>query len=183
MALAASATPAASPPPDSGTRDRGQIRPVLQHFQADRALSGDDKRIVEGRDFRQPLLARQPPALGERIVLAAADDAHLGTERPDTVDFRPRHQRRHADDGPQAPRSGGIGDAAPVIARRAAGYAGHVRSEAGHRIGGAAQLEGANGLRGLQLEEELMPGDRAHVRRGHERRARGDAPRSRGARP
>ena len=152
-----------------------EIGARLQHLQPDRALAGDHQRIVEGRDLGQPLLGHQSLRLGLGVVLALAGDPHLGTKCADALDLHPGHQRRHADHRADAARPCRVGHAAAMIAGRAAGDAGRVRGQGGHGVHRAAQLEGADGLHVLELEQEILPGNAGHVGRGHHRGRVGDA--------
>ena len=167
--------------PAAGKRHqkRGEVWPRLQHLERDRPLPRDHGRVVEGGDGHEPLLLGQPGGLALGLVLAAPGDAGLGAQRLDPADLGPGHQLGHADHGAQPARPGGPGHAAPVIAGGAAGDARHVLRQAHHRVDRATQLEGADGLGDLELEQHLDPGHPREMRRGHHgRRVRppGDAP-------
>ena len=58
------ATPLASPPPPSGTIDAGEVVEVLDQLESERALAGDDGRVVER-------VAERPAVLGRRLLAAA----------------------------------------------------------------------------------------------------------------
>ena len=158
IALAASATPAARPPPDSGTRIVARSGRSSSSLQPDRALPGDHERIVEGGDLDEALLASQPPALGHvprpgcgPTIRTSAPSARMpstlacGTSADmQTTARRPapgaRHRRRRARDCRSNSRS------RPRRPRRAPAT----------RIDRAAQLEGADRLRRLELQQELV---------------------------
>ena len=59
--LTAAAIPASSPPPPMRDEDRGHLRALLEDLQPDRALAGDDVRVVERVD------EHGPGALGELV--------------------------------------------------------------------------------------------------------------------
>jgi hypothetical protein len=101
----------------------------------------------------------------------------LGAERLDGVHLDVRHQFRQANHGADAMVARGIGDAAAVIAGRAAGDTAlpRLRRQARQRVGRAADLEGADRLHGLELQEDLGPGTGGESGRGDERRLDGDA--------
>ncbi len=59
-ALTAAAMPPARPPPESGTSTVARSgQGILDDFEADRALTGDDARIVERRDQGEAMLSDQ----------------------------------------------------------------------------------------------------------------------------
>ncbi len=93
-----------------------EIRKVRNDFQSERALAGNDGRVVEGRDFGQPFLAHQSVDLRLRVVLRAPDDADVGAEFADRVDLVLRHERGEAHDGAHAFGPRGERDRASVIA-------------------------------------------------------------------
>ena len=61
-AFTATAIPAASPPPPMPDHDRAHLGALLQDLQPDRALPGDDVRVVEGVDEDRAGLAARTPA-------------------------------------------------------------------------------------------------------------------------
>ena len=104
IALAAIATPAASPPPESGTSNvsmSGRAAMISSPMVPCPAITA---RVVEGRKVRQPLLGDQPRGLGLGRVLAAPDDPHLRPERANAVHLGLRHKLGHADHRPDPPR-------------------------------------------------------------------------------
>ena len=88
----AKAMPAISPPPESGTTIVSSSGRSSRISSADRALAGDDVRMVEGRDVDQAFVRDQPVDLALRVVLALADDADRGAERVDGRHLVGRHQ-------------------------------------------------------------------------------------------
>ena len=74
-ALTARATPAARPPPESGTRTAARSGRSSIELEADGALAGDDVGVVEGRDLGEALARRRggriraPASSWERPVM------------------------------------------------------------------------------------------------------------------
>ena len=124
--LTASATPEISPPPESGTSSVVEVRRVLDDLEAERALAGDDRLMVEGRDLGHAFLAR-PAGRPRRWASSwlVADDAHLGAQRLDRratlLSGTSADMQMIARD---AGRLAGMGDGAAVIAGRGGDDAG-----------------------------------------------------------
>ena len=91
---------------ETAARQRHQhrldVRQVGDDFQPDRALAGDDGRMIEGRHIGHAVLGNQPVDLDLGLVLRPADDPGLGAQRGDGIELVARHQRRHADDAAHA---------------------------------------------------------------------------------
>ena len=147
-----------------------QVRQVLGDLQAARPLAGDDPIVVVRGDDGEPALGGDP-LRGHPPLLARRPDHHdLGTVR---LDARPLHGRRiagHDDDGRRAEQPRGARHALCVVPGRVRDDAAraHLRREAGHRVVGATQLERADGLERLGLEEPATLGrPERHERRPH----------------
>ncbi len=102
MALAASAMPANSPPPDSGTTMVSMSGRALRISSPIVPWPAMTCGMIEGMKIRHALGGDEPVDLELRVVLALADPAHLGTERLDGIDLHVGHELRQADDGAHA---------------------------------------------------------------------------------
>ena len=136
--------------PTAGERHQQRLKVgrVLDDFETEGPLAGDDRLVIEGRDLDHALLAHQAIDLDLSIVLALADDADFGAERPDGADLVVGNQPGQADDRADACRLCGMRYGTAVIAGGGgddAGAAGRF-VERQHGIGGATQLEAAGGL-------------------------------------
>ena len=89
---------------------------VAHDLVADRALPGDDQRIVERVDEGQPGLGDQRVAVRLRVRVAVADEHDLGAERPHRVHLDRRRRLRHDDDRAQPELLRREGDALGVVA-------------------------------------------------------------------
>ncbi len=67
-------------------------RQVFDDLQAERALPGDDPRIVEGRQHDHSFLGDKTVDLGLGFVLGTADDANLGAQGLDALHLVAWHQ-------------------------------------------------------------------------------------------
>jgi hypothetical protein len=76
--LGGDAMPAISPPPPIGTDQRVDLRRVLQQLERDRALAGDDLRVVERVDEGEAALRLQLSALGIGLVEHLAVEHDVG---------------------------------------------------------------------------------------------------------
>ena len=95
---------------------RDAVLRVPQNLVADRALSRDDERIVEGMDEGHPVLGDQRVAVRLRVAVAVADEHDLGAHVAHRVDLDLRRRLRHDDDRAQPELARGVGDALRVVA-------------------------------------------------------------------
>ena len=164
----ASAMPEASPPPPHGMTIRaGGAAELLDDLEPDRALPGDDRRIVEARHHGRAGLVGDPrgdllAALGPAVV---EDD--LGALAARALDLHLRRVGRHDDDRPDAEPPRGDRHAARVIARREGDHAALplLRRELQQPVGRAPQLERAAGLQALAFEPDARARDLAFDQR------------------
>ena len=135
--------------------DRAHLGALLQDLQPDRALPGDDVRVVEGVDEDR---ARSPRAYSCAAASVSSTTVpcrtHLGAVVPGRRDLRQRGADRHEHRGPHAEQRGGERDALRVVA-------GAGRDDPGRPLLGrqprdphvrAAQLERTGALEVLALE-------------------------------
>ncbi len=101
-ARAAVAMPAISPPPPIATHQRVEVRLRGQHLEADRALAGDDRRVVERVHHRQAALGAPARARAARVVEGVAFEHDLGAEAARALDLHRRREARHHDRGRDA---------------------------------------------------------------------------------
>ena len=151
---------------------RDAVLSVPQNLVADRALSRDHERIVEGMDERHPVLLHERVAVRLRVAITVADEHDLGAHVAHGVHLDLRRRLRHDDDGPQPELSRGIGDALRVIA-------GAGRDDAARALLGgemrdavvrAAQLEAEDRLLILALEQHVVAEPPRQTSRRFERR-------------
>ena len=162
--------------------DRGDVRQVLDDLEADRALPGDDPVVVVRRDDREPRSAAIASARSRR----SSDAGPTVTISAPSAATRSRLMAGaslgHHDDGRRPEQAGRPGDALGVVARR-------VRDDAARALGvgergdgdvGAADLEGADRLEALGLQEDAVLGRAERHERRAERDPAEDARRPRG---
>ena len=103
--LTAIATPEHSPPPPTGTTTRARSGHVLEQLEPERALAGDDVRVVERVHEREAAvvraLARERDAVVDRAA-ADVDDRALAARRLDLGDRRVARARRPRTGTPRA---------------------------------------------------------------------------------
>ena len=150
---AAEMTPAAADRHD----DAVEVRLVLKHFEADRALSGDDLVVVIGVDEDESLFLDHglggDLAVGQRF--ARQDD--LRAMRPRALDLGRRRRLRHHDGRRDAEPLGVIGDRLGMIAGRHGDDAARPfrRGQTRHLVIGAAVLEGTGDLQILEFDVDF----------------------------
>ena len=159
-ALAASAMPPMRPPPDNGTTIAARSGRSSSSSSAMVPWPAMTCGWSKGGISVRPSLGTSRSTLRLRLVLAVADAADLGARaariartlvRGTRLDrqmvartpARARHRRRRARDCRSNSR--------PTPRLRC-------RREGGDRIGGAAQLEGADRLQALELQQDLLAG-------------------------
>ena len=95
----------------------------VHDFQPERALPGNNRRVVEGRHHDEAVFGHQSIHLHLRFVLRPADDPHSGAEAPDFGDLVLRHEARHADRRHRALRLGRMGKRPAMISGRGGDHA------------------------------------------------------------
>ena len=152
-------------------------RACLRHkFKADRALAGDDGRIVIGRDEHHAAL--DIGANHRRAVLAVAIERHhLGTHPADVADLDRRRVGRHGDDRLDAEHRGRRGDPLRMVAGRESDDTAATLFVAQRRqlVVGAAEFERAGALQRLRLEQDAPAVALVELRRFDQRRFDGQA--------
>ena len=152
--------PADEPAPAHGHEHRGDpILGVPQNFVADRALSRDHERVVEGMNKGHPVLCDQRVAVRLRVAIAVADEHHLGAHVAHRLHLDLRRRLRHDDDSTQPEFARGVGDALRVIAGARGDDAARalLGREVCDAVVRAAQLETEDRLLILALEEDRVP--------------------------
>ena len=88
------------PAPSHRHEDRCQVTRMLAHdFVGDRALTGDDQRIVERMDEDKPTFFGKPVAMKLSLRIVIAHEHNLRIERLDRFHFDIGRGFRHHDDG------------------------------------------------------------------------------------
>jgi len=136
-------------------RDRGQ------HFEGDRTLPGDHRRIVVGMDEAAPEARAQRLRLLRRLLHRATGQDHLGAELLRVVDLHEGCGERHHDRHRHAEPARVIGHALSVVAGRhrhdaGGGALGRQLQEVVER---AAFLERGRVLQVLELEPDAAAQD------------------------
>ena len=148
-----------SPPPPTGTKIAADVAElVAQDLVGDRALAGDDQRIVERVHERQAGLAHELVAPRLRLGVAVAGEDDLGAERAHGLHLDLGRRLRHDDERAQPEMPGRERHALRVVAGAGRDDAsrsfrvGHVRDA----VVGAAQLVAEDRLQILALEQDLV---------------------------
>ena len=166
--------PQESPPPPKGTRTVSTSGRSSRISRAIGAVARHHRAVGDGMDEE----AVEP---GEAVLLdhlPPAVEGHLDDLAAQALDGRQLGGRRvvgHHDRGRHAELAGAPGHPLRHVAgaRRVDPVAQALGTGEAHGVGGAAQLEGADGLQVLQLEPDL-PRRVVHVQ-AHQRRAEGDS--------
>ena len=95
-----------------------EVGPVGEHFERDRALAGDDRRVVIGVHRHQAAFARQRVGGAARGDEAVALEHDRRAERLGAVDLGERRALGHHDRRRDAEPARVIGDALRVVAGR-----------------------------------------------------------------
>ena len=156
--LTAAATPgdqAAAADPD---HHDVQVRNVLEQLQADRAVAGDDRRVVERVDELEALGVADPLHLGEGLadVGPMQDDSRAVAET--RVHLRADGTGGHGHGDRNASRPAGPGVGLPGVSRREGDHAAGpgCLGQRGDPVGHAARLERAGLLEVLRLEVQAV---------------------------
>ena len=146
------------PPAADGHHDRLQLGKVRQQLQADRALAGNDQRIVIGMHEGQPLARRHVAGIDGGSVDALPMDQYPGAEACGSLDLGEGCALGHHDGRGNAKALSMMGHALGVIARRHGDNAGRLclGIEARQLVVGATVLERARVLQVLKLQDHLF---------------------------
>jgi len=183
--------PSAWPPPtDDGERRAGhesasaaahhdivrmhaELDRLFDDFQADRALSGDDVRIVEGGHEHRAAFGRETCGylLAAFAFAIVFDDRCAQRER--VLHLYPGGVRRHHDRGRYAEQPGRGGDPLRVVARREGDHPGPAlyRVELHETVVGTPELERTRVLQRFELQKDSSAGQRIERRIREQRRA------------
>ena len=134
---------------DQHRRDVGRL---LGDLEADRALTGDDARIVEGRDPDGSGLRRMGERLGDAVVDHLVPEPDLGAVGPRRLHLGERGGQRHEDRRSPAEQGRGERDALRMVARRGRDHVDDVVGQRADQVIRATELEGAGALVVLGLQ-------------------------------
>jgi hypothetical protein len=148
--------PADEPPAADGRHHGAGLRGLLGQLQPDRALPGDDQRVVERRDERGPRPFGVGQGVGQAVVEHGANQDNLGAIAPGGGHLGERRSGRHEDGRPHPEEGGRQGHPLGVVAGAGRHDAGGPfgRVEPGDAVVGAPDLERARPLEVLGLEED-----------------------------
>jgi len=137
--------------------DGVQIGKLLQQFQADGSLSGDDDRVIIGMNHLQPLFFTKAVGLFRRLIVSAAPDDHLGPEFLDRVSLVGGNRIGEANNGPQPETVGDIGQRTAVVAAGDSDDPPPSRPgiQGQEFVGSSPRFERAGLLQVLELESDL----------------------------
>ena len=146
---------------------------VLQHFQRDGPLAGDDVRIVVGMHPDEIAFGRD--RLGARLRLRErlAVEHDCGAERLGRLHLHERRRHRHDDGRRYRQPARVIGHRLGMVAGRHGDHAAAalVGAERRKLYAGATLLERVGDLQILVFDKNLGPGERRQRRRREQRRA------------
>ena len=150
---------------------------LLDQLLGGGALSGDDVRVVVGRDEGEPAFLGQLEPDGLAVLLVAVVENDLAAIALGCRDLHRGGVLRHDDDGRDLLQLPGIGDGLGVIAGGKRHDAEPLRlgGEPGDGVVGTAEFEGAAALKVLGLEEQGAARAFVGGAGGEHRRAMGDA--------
>jgi hypothetical protein len=153
-ALATVAMPEISPPPPIGTISRSISGASVEHLDRDRALAGDDLRIVEGVDDGEALRLRHVARKGQRLVDILANRMTLAPCPRVCVTFTVGVVRRHDDRDRDAQPRAMIGQPLRMIAGGGGDHAARLRfgAQLQQFVECAALLIGGGELQILEFE-------------------------------
>ena len=149
-----------------------EVRRLRQHFEPERALPGDHRRIVERMHQRQmsttPLFERKRA----RFVELAAEQNHFRIEHTRLLDFCVRRRPRHHDAGRNAEPAAMVRNRLRVVAGRHRDHAATAlfRCQIQQAIQRAAFFERRRELMIFELQINLRAGQRRQRFRMFERR-------------
>ena len=148
------------------------LRLLRQHLEADRALAGDDRRVVEGMHQRVAALGDELHAGDAGVFESVALEHDLGAEAARVLHLYRRGEARHDDGRGDAHAFSVIGDGLRMVAGRdredALGSL--LERELRHLVERAAFLERGGELQVLDLEIDLAAADRRERARVKARR-------------
>ncbi|KWV89039.1 hypothetical protein PFLmoz3_01938 [Pseudomonas fluorescens] len=127
---------------------------LFEDFQPQRALPGDDGRVIKRRQQCRALLVGDPFGFTLGVVLGLADDAYLGAQIANGLNLVRWHQMRQANRRLHALSGSGIRQSTTVIAGRRRHHATRflLGAQLRHGIARAAQFETAGDLLGFEFE-------------------------------
>ncbi len=154
----AAATPLSRPPPETGDKHQVHIGQLLHDFEPAGCLPRDDLLIVVGRNHDVPVLLHQFFGLGQPLARRGSDIDDLGPQGDRGCTLDGGRIRGHHDDGFSPHRTGRIGHALRMVAAGVGDDAATdlLRRELQNLVGGAANLEGSDGLQAFGLEPDLF---------------------------
>jgi hypothetical protein len=150
--------------PAAAHRDhqRVQLRLRLQHLDGDRALAGDDQRVVERVHEGQALFLGHLERMFTRLVEGLAMQQHLGAESQRAFDLHGGRVQRHHDHRAHRQPLRMMRHALRVVAGRSGDHALHTGSRQGQQlVQRTAFLERRGELQVLELQEDLRADDLA----------------------
>ena len=158
-----------SPPPPTGTKT---TLALAQDLGADRALSGDDQRVVERVHQGQAALRGQGLGAGLRFRVAVAGQHHLRAQLAHGLDLDLGGGLRHDDHGADPEVAGGERDALRVVARTRRHHAprAFLHAQVRDAVVRAADLVAEHGLEVLALQEHGVAEAAGEARRRLQRR-------------
>ena len=144
-----------------GDHQRVQIRHVLHHLHAHRALPGHDVGVVVRVHKHQLLLLGQHQRVGAGFVQGVAVQHDLGAKTARALYFDARRKARHHDHGAQPQALCVVSHALGVVAGTHGNHAALalLGRELRQLVAGAPLLEGGCELQVLELEKHLRAGD------------------------
>ena len=139
---------------------------LLRGLEGDRALTGHDQRMVEGRDLHGAGAVGVVRRRLRGVVEGVADEHELdevSSDRRDPLPLLPRRGAGHVDPAGHAQGAAGPRHALGMVARAGRDHAGLALNgvEGVQEQVGAAQLVGAHRLEVLALEPDRHPGQGA----------------------
>lgn len=145
---------------------------LAQDLHADRALSGDDVRVVVGMDEREALAALDSPRLVVGLAVGVAGQHDLRAQRLHRIHLDLRRGHRHHDHGATPELACREGDTLRMVPRGGGDDTASERrvGELRHLVECTAQLEGEHLLHVLAFEHDAVPEPRRQVGSELERR-------------
>ena len=131
---------------------------LTQHFHGNRALTGNDIRVIKGVHKGQALLLLQSQRVVVGVGIAVAKQHHIAPKTLDRVDLDLRRGGRHDDHGAGAQFAGAECHALRVVAGRGANHAllELLGRQVRHLVVSPAQFEAVHGLLVFALQKHLV---------------------------
>jgi hypothetical protein len=145
---------------------------LLEEFQPDGALPGDDGVVIEGMHKGEVLGLAAAQGLFESFVVVRAVQNHIGAITARRRDLDQRRGQRHANLGADAKLAGVVGHALRVISGRGRDHAlgAFFGAEREQLVQRAALFESAGPLQVVELQIDLVGGGFGKRRRKRARR-------------